>query len=153
MNKNPLIWIIILAVVLAGLYGAYRVYKHFSRPSSSVEQNQIESQTPSASTSGTIQEGSPTASASEHLVTITSAGFSPSVITIKSGEIVTWMNNDTAPHTVNSDPHPTHTLYPILNTVGRIDPGAKKSLTFQPPGSYKYHDHLNPTLTGQVVAQ
>lgn len=88
----------------------------------------------------------------ENAVTITSAGFSPQSITIKAGEVVVWTNGDSADHTVNSAPHPTHTAYPPLN-LGVIKPGDKKSLTFPAAGTYKYHDHLNPSLFGSVTVQ
>ncbi len=87
----------------------------------------------------------------QNVVTITADGFSPRVMTIKKGETVTWTNKDSNPHTVNSDPHPTHELYPILNTVGLIDAGQSKSLTFADPGTYTYHDHLEASLTGEVI--
>lgn len=87
----------------------------------------------------------------QNVVTITADGFSPRVVTIKKGETVTWTNKDTNPHTVNSDPHPVHGLYPILNTVGFINAGESKSLAFTEAGTYTYHDHFNASLTGEVV--
>lgn len=88
----------------------------------------------------------------ETVVKITAAGFSPKDVTIKAGATVTWMNEDTAVHTVNSAVHPTHQVYPPLN-LGNIQPGGKVSLTFPTAGTYKYHDHLNPSLTGSVIVE
>lgn len=85
-------------------------------------------------------------------VSITSSGFSPSDLTILKGETVSWTNSDTNTHTVDSGPHPVHTLYPPLN-LGTIKPGEKKSLTFPKSGIYQYHDHLNSSLTGSVTVQ
>lgn len=95
---------------------------------------------------------SPSGAMSENVVTISSSGFSPKDITIKAGESVTWMNNDSAVHTVNSAVHPTHQLYPPLN-LGNIQAGGKVSLAFPGAGTYKYHDHLNPSSTGSVTVQ
>jgi len=53
---------------------------------------------------------------------------------------------------VNSALHPTHLEYPPLN-LGVIKPGESKSLTFPEAGTYKYHDHLNPSLFGSVTVQ
>lgn len=86
------------------------------------------------------------------LVEITSKGFDPKEIKIKAGQTVTWMNTDTAVHTVNSAIHPTHQVYPRLN-LDNIQPGAKKSLSFPDTGTYKYHDHLNPSLTGSITVE
>lgn len=88
----------------------------------------------------------------EYMVGITAEGFSPKEITIKAGSNVTWTNSDKVVHTVNSAVHPTHQVYPPLN-LGNIQPGDKKSLTFPTAGIYKYHDHLNPSLTGQVTVE
>lgn len=83
----------------------------------------------------------------------TSNGFVPVTMTILTGQSITWVNEDAVSHQVNSDPHPTHRLYPILNTVGLINPGESKSVTFTTPGAYTYHDHLNPQLKGTVIVQ
>ena len=89
----------------------------------------------------------------EMTVEITSSGFMPKDIVIKVGESVTWMNEDSADHQVNSAPHPTHTTYKPLNTLGALKAGEKKLLTFPEAGTYKYHDHLNPSLTGVVTVE
>ena len=113
-----------------------------------------------APTEAPVSSPSPTSSASEgammkeskNMVNITASSFNPKSLTIKVGDSVTWMNGDTQDHTVNSAPHPTHTVYPPLN-LGLIKPGEQKSLTFPTPGTYKYHDHLNPSLTGSITVQ
>lgn len=95
---------------------------------------------------------SATKTTKKNIVTIQSSGFLPKNITIKTEESVTWVNQDTADHTVNSTPHPIHTDYSSLN-LGVIKPGESKSLTFPKVGTYKYHNHLNPSLTGSVTVE
>lgn len=89
----------------------------------------------------------------QNRVIIQSNGFSPMSITIKSGDAVTWVNNDTTTHTVNSNPHPIHTDYPALNVVGEILPGLNKSFTFPKSGTYGYHDHYHPENRGTIIVQ
>lgn len=96
---------------------------------------------------------SPTDQTQEVTVEINTSGFSPAKITIKASGKVTWVNNDTQNHQVNSAIHPTHLLYPPLNTIGLLKPAEKKSLIFPDKGTYRYHDHLNPSLTGSVVVE
>lgn len=86
-------------------------------------------------------------------VTITPDNFTPQTITVKTGSSITWTNTDSASHTVNSDPHPTHTISSLLNQVGLIKSGESKSLTFPTAGIYKYHDHLNPSSSGTVIVE
>lgn len=100
----------------------------------------------------TTVESSPSAMTEETAVTISSTGFSPKDVTIKAGKTVTWTNSDSANHTVNSSPHPAHTDNPFLN-LGTIAPSASKSLTFPTAGTYKYHDHLNPTQFGSITVE
>ena len=88
----------------------------------------------------------------KNLVNITASGFSPKDITVKAGESVTWANGDSIDHTVNSAVHPTHLAYPPLN-LDTVSPGEKKSLIFPKAGTYKYHDHLNPSLFGSVTVE
>jgi len=85
-------------------------------------------------------------------VNITAGGFTPQTLAIKSGTTVTWTNTSGGDVSINSDPHPTHTLYPPLN-LGRVSDGGSVSLTFNKAGSYGYHNHLNPAQKGTIVVQ
>ena len=66
---------------------------------------------------------STTTPASEPVVTITSAGVTPSSITVSQGDRVLFVNNDTVAHEMSSDSHPTHGLWPAMNQVGFLLPG------------------------------
>lgn len=144
MSKNLWIGIAIVVLVLGGWF--FMQSQKSSQPASS-STPQVQVETPAASSSATAEV------MDKKVVTITSAGFSPKDITVKVGETVVWINQDTNPHTVNSDPHPTHTVYQPINQVGRIQASEEKSFTFDKAGTYKYHDHLNPSLTGIVTVQ
>lgn len=98
-------------------------------------------------------EASVAANITEKIIEISSSGFNPAEETIKEGESVSWVNQDTADHQVNSAVHPTHLLYPPLNTIGLLKPGEKKSLSFPTKGTYKFHDHLNPQFSGTVIVE
>lgn len=92
-------------------------------------------------------------SSNQNTVTYSSTGFDPKTITIKMGQTVTWVNQDTNSLQVASSPHPTHTDYPPLNSVGTIEPGQMSSFTFSTAGTFKYHDHLNPQNWGEVIVE
>lgn len=143
MSRN--VWIGIAVVVLV-LIGWFYIQSQKSQPVASPVP-QVQSEIPPATTSATPQI------LDKNVVTITSTGFSPQQMTVKVGESVTWVNAGSEDHQVNSAPHPTHTAYQPLNTVGLLKPGDKKSLTFPTAGTYKYHDHLNPSLFGSVTVQ
>ncbi len=88
-------------------------------------------------------------------VNITSSGFIPQTVTITAGQTVTWLNNDTASHQVAPNPHPTHDAYPgIWDDPKQIEaPGDMYQKTFNTAGTYGYHDHTNPSVTGTVIVQ
>lgn len=147
MSKNTIIGaVIIVVLILAGWY-FIKSQKTATAPS------QTESTTPATQSASPSKASEGAMMKKETVVKITANGFSPKTVTIKAGEMVTWQNTDSANHTVNSIPHPTHTLYPILNKVGLMKSGDKKSLTFPDVGTYSYHDHLNPSNTGSVTVQ
>ncbi len=85
-------------------------------------------------------------------VNLTSSGFDPKTVTIKTGTRVIWINKSGGDATVNSDLHPTHKLYPPLN-LGQFPNGSSVQLVFDKPGKYGYHNHLNPSQTGTVVVE
>ncbi|MDD5111259.1 MAG: cupredoxin family copper-binding protein [Candidatus Altiarchaeota archaeon] len=85
-------------------------------------------------------------------VTIKDFAFQPNEIRIKTGTIVTWINEDSAPHKVASDPHPAHTDLPGL-VSGNLAQGQSYSFTFSTPGTFGYHCHLHPSMTGRVIVE
>ena len=85
-------------------------------------------------------------------VQVTSTGYQPMNLTIKAGTTVTWINNSGTVVTVSSNDHPTHLLYPPLN-LGKFSDGGQMSLTFDAPGTYGYHNHLNPSQTGTITVE
>ena len=88
-------------------------------------------------------------------ITITSGGVSPKAIEVNRGVRVTFTNNDSVPHEMNSDPHPNHTDCPEINTVGFISPGQTKMTgNLNTQRTCGYHDHSRNTdtsLQGTIV--
>ncbi len=149
MSKNTtIIVIIVVAVIILGwfLFRPKTSVETVSSPQPAATSTSSESATPSSASGGASMNQE------KNLVTISSSGFSPQSITVKVGEPLTFENTDTENHTVNSDNHPTHLLYPFLN-LGLIQPGEKKSVTLSKIGTFTYHDHLNPSLKGSVTVQ
>ena len=102
------------------------------------------SPTPSPSPSGTT-------------ITITASGVSPKTLTVSAGSRVTFVNNDTRSHEMNSDPHPDHTLCPPINDVGFLAAGQSKTTgNLNTVRTCGYHDHnrdSDTSLQGTIVIQ
>ena len=90
-------------------------------------------------------------------ITITSAGVSPRQIIVSAGARVTFINQDSRPHEMNSDPHPTHGDCPAIDDVGFIASGQTKLTgNLNVVRTCGYHDHQqdqNTTLQGQIIIQ
>lgn len=84
---------------------------------------------------------------------ITSTGFTPSTVTINTGQSVLWTNYDTKIHTVSSDPYPTDNgLFGFKSQT--IEPGQTYSFEFDQKGTFGYHDDLNPTtFKGTIIVK
>ncbi len=144
MNNKLLLGIVALVVIAGGaiLLGGKGTNNSTSNPPPTVAPSKIEEQ-PATSSAAKTEETN---------VTITSSGFEPQTITVKAGGKVVWMNKSGNVANVSSAVHPTHLVYPALN-LGNFDNGSSVSLIFDKPGTYKYHNHLNPGQTGVVIVE
>ncbi len=89
--------------------------------------------------------GSPAslASPAANTVMIQGMAFTPAAITIKAGQTVTWVNQDTLAHTVTGDQGGWDS--------GSLAPGASYQQTFPKAGQYAYHCSIHPFMVGQVI--
>lgn len=83
-------------------------------------------------------------------VAYASDGFSPATITVAKDTAVTFTNESGSPMWVASAPHPVHTNYPAFDQKASAD---TYSFTFTEPGTYMYHNHLNPNHKGKVIVE
>jgi plastocyanin len=102
----------------------------------------------------------PSGGGSSTTITITSSGVSPKSVTVSRGSQVTFVNNDTRTHDMASDPHPTHTDCPEINTVGFLAASgptkSKQTSNLNTAGTCHYHDHelfFDTSLQGTIVIQ
>ena len=96
-------------------------------------------------------------------VVYTNSGFNPVSITIKQGQTVTWVNENSRSVWVASAFHPTHTVYPekkasdclgsTFDACRGTSAGESWSFTFESAGTWRYHDHLRIGNTGVVVVK
>jgi amicyanin len=76
-------------------------------------------------------------------VTIHNFAFQPASIQVKAGTMVTWTNQDTAPHTV--------TFRSGAQGSGTLQQGQSFSYTFTQAGTYDYFCAVHPSMVGRVV--
>jgi hypothetical protein len=84
-------------------------------------------------------------------ITITAAGADPREVTIRVGRRVTFVNQDTVPHDMNSDPHPLHTDCPSLDAVAFLAAGQTKESAPFPVARTCGPDRLSKARTRRVI--
>lgn len=133
MSKNPLM-LILAAVVVLGAIGTTAYF--FLKDSLPSEQNSTE------------DLGAPAV-----VIKRTDEGYEPKEVTIKQGDVVTWVNETKEFHWPASDLHPTHGVYPEFDPLRPIAPGEEWSFKFDKVGVWKYHDHIRANKTGTVTVE
>ncbi len=75
-------------------------------------------------------------------VQVNADGFTPAVVTITTGGVVTWTNTGTQTHSIRADDNAFFS--------GMLNPGQSFQATFPLSGTYLYSDTLSPAA-GRVV--
>lgn len=78
-------------------------------------------------------------------VIMTNRSYSPQTVTIKVGQTVTWVNQDSPQHDVIADNGEFQSQL--------FDTGQSFSFTFTKAGTYPYHCSIHPGMTGTVIVQ
>ena len=108
-----------------------------------------------------------TVESSETVVIYGDTGFSPSSVEIRAGETVKFINQSAGKMWVASAMHPTHTAYSgstlaqhcpdtdnnDFDQCTASDSGTSWSFTFTKTGTWKYHEHTNPSRFGTIIVK
>lgn len=78
-------------------------------------------------------------------VRIAGSAFQPGDVTIKAGTIVVWTNEDSANHQVHDDSNAFKS--DILGQGGTVE------IAYSAPGTFTYHCHVHPNMTGTIVVE
>jgi plastocyanin len=78
-----------------------------------------------------------------NMISIKNFAFNPQTLTVPVGIVVTWTNQDSAPHQIKSATFNSA----VLNT------GATFSFTFSQKGTFDYSCAIHPSMTGQIIVQ
>lgn len=94
---------------------------------------------------------SPAQSAGATTVTFSDAGATPLTMSVAAGTTVQFVNNGQAPRWPASDVHPTHEILPAFDAKRGLQTGENYTFTFVTPGTWRWHDHLHPTVRGTIT--
>jgi len=86
-------------------------------------------------------------------ISLTNNGFNPQFVRVAKNTPITWINNDSVVHYVNTDPHAGHNFYPLHNSRA-LNQGDTFVYTFPQPGIYPYHCSAHAAImTGAVLVE
>lgn len=88
-----------------------------------------------------------TAQGAAQAVMMENYAYSPSTLTIRVGDTVTWTNHDQAPHDVVTTSAPV----PIHGSL--LSQGQSWSYTFTTAGTYSYYCSVHPDMRAQIIVQ
>ena len=72
--------------------------------------------------------------------------FDPQVLSVRSGEKITWINRDEEPHTVVS-------VEKQFKKSSALDTDQEFTITAGAPGTYTYYCSVHPRMTGTIVVK
>ncbi|MCX6744566.1 MAG: cupredoxin family copper-binding protein [Candidatus Parcubacteria bacterium] len=76
-------------------------------------------------------------------ISIANFAFNPTLLSVKMGTTVTWINDDPAPHQIVGS---------VFNSKA-LNTGDNFSYTFTQTGTYDYHCAIHPSMIGQIIVQ
>lgn len=144
MNKTILIIIIILLVATGG----YFIYRSNQGSNGSINYpptvNKTNTMPNASSPANANNQKNPPTNQGENLnaaVSIKNFAFNPKMLTVKAGTIVTWTNDDSAPHQIKSNTFNSM----VLNN------GQNFKFTFSAAGEYNYSCSIHPSMTAKII--
>jgi plastocyanin len=110
-----------------------------------------------STTTPTTSTNTCTAPATSTTITISNGAACPQNITVARGTQVTFVNQESTAHEMNSDPHPEHTDCPEINQVGHLEQGqSRQTGNLNIARRCGFHDHLRnevAALRGSITIQ
>lgn len=103
-----------------------------------------------AQTSEQTSKACPKINATDQTVVMKEDAFEPATLTTQKCTKVIFKNQDKVSRWPASNLHPTHGIYPEFDPQQPIEVGQDWSFVFDKLGSWRYHDHLSPSIRGTI---
>ncbi len=149
------IWIVVVIVILAVavfLFGQKQATAPETAESPTPTPTQaVPTPTPQVSPTATPDSAQPTPSSQNFEVIFADGAVSPTSLNIKVGDSVTFINNDDRSHWPASGVHPAHQICKGFDALEGLNEGDTYSFTFNEAKTCPFHDHLNPSINGQIT--
>ena len=159
-------WVVAIIVVVLVLLGAwYFTGQGTPSPAPGTQNATSTTDTTSGADTGTgadVSVGGSVSVGSSPTIHLTANGFSPSSVTIKKGQSVTWVNDTSGSMWVASAQHPSHSVYSgttlsehcpngSATAFDQCQSGGTYTFMLDKAGTWRYHNHANPSMFGTVI--
>lgn len=147
MSKGVWITIVVLVLIVVGAVLFFKGGSYQSPQTDTSQQgNELTAGTENQGTTSASGTTAPETTAKTYTIDIKNFDFSPSTLTVKVGDTVTWTNMDSVGHTVTSDSGSELASSTLSN-------GGSYSHTFTSAGTFSYHCRPHPTMKATVTVQ
>jgi len=164
MNKSIIVGIIIVIVVIVG---GWWIFAQNNKAPVTENATTPSNQTSTINNPDQTNHAPAETTSKNYDVIYTDAGYSPSTLTIKVGDTVTFKNQSSGGMWTASASHPSHTAYSGTSVQQHCpDPnnasfdeckadasGTSWSFTFNKAGDWGYHNHVNAKHFGKIIVQ
>ncbi len=90
---------------------------------------------------------------SEVSIVLTDSGFRPERVIVSVGTTITFTTTRDKQFWPGSNPHPSHTLYPELDSKDAIPANESWVFFAEKTGVWGYHDHIRSYFTGVIIVK
>lgn len=147
-QKRNLLITGIIIFVLAALAVAVYILTQPSGQTGSDQQESTSTEKPAANSPAPDTSTEPPSE--PVVIRFTSGGFTPNVLSVKKGSVVTVVNDSSTNVQFSSDEHPTHQDNTGMN-LQVLGPGESASFTADKAGVWGFHDHIDDSKTGTLT--
>lgn len=88
-----------------------------------------------------------------HQVIILGGQPTPSHLHAKKCDTLTFVNQDDAVRQIGFGEHPDHSPYAGIAELIVVRKGRNETITLSEPGSYQFHDHMQPSMAGVFIVK
>lgn len=151
---NVVFFISTVGIILVVVGGSLFIMKHLHYNMSPTEVTKNRAEKEGIYQVGGNKTGACQAIGADHKITIGNGDVSPDYMTANLCDTLTFISQDDVLHEITFGSHPNHRTYSGEGELS-LRKGRNKTITLNQSGEYKFHDHLNPNLTGDftVTAQ
>ncbi len=130
-QKSLIIGAVVVLIVVGGYFGRHQLKALMY--GSATPTPQVTSQT------------SPSSKTTQNEIQIKNYSYSPESITVKVGDKVTWINQDSVGHSATADDNSFDT--------GVLSTGQSMNVTFSKAGTFSYHCSVHPSMKATIIVQ